>query len=237
MLLLLQFLLRVVVAVGIYVLLVLPWPGVREAYRDVYRWTASALFEKFGADGSIEFILPGEDELADAKAQPAATDVIAVFERRVQTREMVRGRDGRVGYVPVTEVNKGWVKIPTGRVGWVAIAWLIAFILASPTAWSRKAWALLWGLVLVNVFIALRLLLFSVYWFSQANDLAVYHPGPMWSKMLTQSYEYFFVSPYASFVVPAFIWALVALRREDLARVMEQARRLTGGTETIRSGR
>jgi hypothetical protein len=196
---------RFFLAVGIYVLLVLPWPGVGELYRDAYCAVGSTLFPRFGSEGIVRFeAIPG------VKPGGHNDDTLAVLGRR-------------------KAVGAGKVKIPAWRVGYVPMAELAALVLATPIVWSRKWRALCWGLVLVNLFVVARLALLLYYWYYvYESPLRVRDPGPVLGKVVTFSYEFFFVSPACSFLIPAFVWLLVSLRREDYVRFLANVRSLKG---------
>jgi hypothetical protein len=92
-------------------------------------------------------------------------------------------------------------------------AMLIALLLATPLSWSRKGWALLWGLLLIHAFIALRLTLTLLAGGFAVPDkaYALFHPGAFWQRVLTGGQNVLSDNPTVSFVVPVFIWFLVAL--------------------------
>jgi len=107
-------------------------------------------------------------------------------------------------------------------------AMLIALVLATPLSWSRKGWALLWGLTLIHVFIALRLTLtllgggFAV----PEKAYALFHPAAFWQRVLTGGQNVLADNPTVSFVVPVFIWFLVALPGvKQLGAGVQSARR------------
>ena len=110
---------------------------------------------------------------------------------------------------------------------------LIALVVATPLSWSRRGWALLWGLLLTHVFIALRLTLTLAAGGFAVPDkaYALFHPGAFWQRILTGGQNVLSDNPTVSFVVPVFIWFLVALpgvkRRET---GVKKARMDTGTT-------
>lgn len=189
---------------GIYLLLILPWPGMREVYRDVYLWTGRALFQYYGQEGLVNF-----------KAGSSNVDKDATIEM---------GRRG-VASGQVLQIN-------TGRLGYAPTAALIALVLATPIPWLRKLCALVSGLILVNLFVISRLWLALLFSYCRPSPCRLYDPAPFWAKLLTGCYEFFFNAPTCSFLIPAFIWILVSLRREDFSRILARVRSLTGETGT-----
>jgi ABC-type sugar transport system permease subunit len=187
-------------AVGIYVLLVLPWPGVREAYRSLYLWTGRALFQTYGYAGLINFEPLSGDPDKDAK--------------------LTLGKRG-------VNVGQG-MAIHTGRLGYAPTAALVALVLATPIRWSRKWKALIWGLILVNLFVILRLWLALLFSYCRPSPYQLYDPSPFWAKLVSGCHDFFFHAPTCSFLLPAFIWVLVSLRTEDFVRITKTLRNLKG---------
>jgi len=97
--------------------------------------------------------------------------------------------------------------------GYMPTAALIALALASPFTWRRRCRVLVWGLILVNIFIAVRVAVSLVYEFRNV-DLYVFRP--FWDRAITVTYQSVSVSLTTSSLVPAFVWILVSFRREDL---------------------
>ena len=191
-------------AMGIYVLLILPWPGVREVYRDLYLWTGRALFQYYGYAGLVNFKAGASDLDKDA--------TIEMGRRGVRSGQALQINTGRLGYAPT--------------------ACLIALVLATPIPWLRRLCAFVCGLILVNLFVISRLWLALLFSYCRPTPCRLYDPAPFWAKLLTGCYEFFFNAPTCSFLIPAFIWVLVSLRREDFSRILARVRSLTDGTGT-----
>ncbi|MBI4718088.1 MAG: hypothetical protein HY763_09810 [Planctomycetes bacterium] len=180
------------IAVLLYTLLILPWPGVRSAYRAMYVAVAQAMFSHFGGAGRV------------------------VFEPRPSPD---RGRDDLLLTLGREDVEvAGEVEVDTGRVGYVPTVELVALVFASPVAWPRRWRSLVVGLLLVNAFVAARMALLLLHWFSMPTPFRLYAPGAPGQGLLSWSYECLFVSPAGSFLVPLLIWGAVTIRREDIVR-------------------
>ena len=197
------------ITAGVYTVLVLPIPGVREAYRDGFLAVAQWVFHPFGQNGLVRF----EPRTGDAEMDA----VVTMGKRGVYLGQPVAIDTGRVGYVPTVE--------------------LIALVLATPIPWSRRWRALVLGLVLVSLFVVFRMWLVLLFTYSQDLPMRLYTPGPFWNKLLAGCNEFFFISPTCSFLVPALIWAVVSLRREDITRLLAKpdgqlARSADDGTKT-----
>ena len=108
--------------------------------------------------------------------------------------------------------------------GYLAMVEVIALILATPIPWLRRCKALAWGMLLVHAFIWLRIEITLLHWFSGDSPLALYKPGPFWSKLLASVFELISVSPTSTFVVPIFIWILVSFRKSDFEGWREEGR-------------
>ncbi len=170
-----------------YAVLIAPWPVVPEAYAAAYRTVSNVVFGSFGAEGVVHFRKP---------LGPSAMDTEIAIRRRSSPDVGTTSHSARfTGYVPT--------------------ALVIALILATPLPWSRRGKALLWGMLLVHVFIALRQEINLLHWFSGDSPWCLYQPGPFWSSVLKRAFGAIVVSPTLSFIVPIFIWILATFRRAD----------------------
>ncbi len=104
--------------------------------------------------------------------------------------------------------------------GYLPTVEVIALILATTIPWRRRWRALLWGFVLVNGFIAMRLAITLLHLFSGQWPWALYAPGPFWGRILDGTYEVVGISPMLGFAAPVFIWIVATFRREDLGRFL-----------------
>ncbi|MBU0718111.1 MAG: hypothetical protein KJ749_07680 [Planctomycetes bacterium] len=181
-------------ALLVYVVLILPWPGVRETYRAGYCATGEFLFGRFGSSGVVRY---------EPRAKGGLEDVDVILGKRTKLG---------TGEAPVA--------MSTGRVGYVPAAVVVALILATPIPWRRKWRALVWGLVLVNLFVAFRSALQLLYWFSVPTPVQIHQPGPFWAAVLSAAYEFLFIAPACSFLVPVLVWAMVSFRPVNIDRII-----------------
>ena len=181
-------------ALAVCVILNLPWPGVGGAYRTGFAVTAHALFGRLGAQGVVRFDSREGDKIHDL-------DVI-----------LGKRSGAGIGEVPAA--------MSTERVGYFPTTVLIALVLASPVPWGRKWRALAWGLVLVNLFVAFRMWIQIRFLYSAPSPVQLYEPGPFWSRVLSGSYEFFFLGPACSSMVPLLVWIVVTLRPDDINRLL-----------------
>jgi hypothetical protein len=94
--------------------------------------------------------------------------------------------------------SRGWGYLPAAAV--------IALIIATPPAWSRRWMALAAGLVLVHIFIALRIaaaVLYGMYW---GGAIRLSAAAARAAELVLHGFSN---SPVTTFVVPVVIWLLV----------------------------
>lgn len=171
-------------AIG-YALLVVPWPGLRDIYATAFRACGNVVFASFGSSGSVKF-------------------VAADYTKNKWDCETHLYRQGRDGYWRMGQNSRYTGYLPTIT--------LIVLVLATPVTWSRRGTALVWGLLLVHLFVALRLAVSLVYGF-RFIELFVY--GPSINRAVDITYEVVAISTVTSHVIPALIWVLVMFRRSD----------------------
>ena len=177
-----------------YGLSMAPWPGLMDGYRAFFRAGGNLVFRSFGSSGSVAF-----EPLSSADHEKDTTLVLR------KTRPM-----------PV----RGEMDITSGYVGYRPTAFLIALVLATPVPWRRRLWALVWGLVLVNAFIAFRMWLALLDAYSEPNALALYSLSPFWKTILKAGMLVVFRAPAAHYLGPMFIWMMVTFRRGDLQHLL-----------------
>ena len=88
-----------------------------------------------------------------------------------------------------------------------------ALILATPMRWSRKGWALLWGLLLTQVFVFVRLTVLLLHhgYAAAGKRYALFEPGSLFSSGLRRADEILADNPTFAFVAPVGIWLFVIL--------------------------
>ncbi|MAB80464.1 MAG: hypothetical protein CMJ89_14015 [Planctomycetes bacterium] len=175
----------------IYSALILSWPLLRPVYRPLYCTFGNLVFQ--GGRASTTFReREGDEELDIAlRLEKRGSGVWAEMETNSRL----------IGYLPTVS--------------------LIAFVLATPIPWKRRRKALLQGLLLVSLFVALRMAIPLWRDFSRPDALQVYHPGPPGRWFLGILERAFLNAPASWFVVPIFVWVAVAFRRADWEIVEE----------------
>ncbi len=189
----------IVLVLIIYTLLAVPWPGVRQAYSAAYRVTADWVLG-VSTPHFLIYVRP----LREDEGEGDADVKLGVWDRQVQSGQRVLLSTRLTGYLPTAEI--------------------LALVLATSLPWSRKWKALLWGLIGVHAFIALRLASGALYVLSMAKPTPFFEFTPLGNKIVYSIYEMAVRSPTTSFFVPALIWILVSFRKSDFEGWGEQGR-------------
>jgi hypothetical protein len=183
----------------LYGLLMAPWPGWNAAYGAWFRGLGELAFTRTGEQRIVRF-------------EP-------YFEQHgfssLTTRIILGNRDltDNAGRGPVRRLD-----LDTRSIGWTPTALTIALILATPLPWRRRAWALLWGMLLVHAFI-----LFSIQaWiWNESPDLSLSNLSPFW-KEVADNLEYTLITQMGiSFSMPVLIWIVATFRERDLKHFSE----------------
>ncbi|MGB0715907.1 MAG: hypothetical protein ACPGXK_08515 [Phycisphaerae bacterium] len=212
----LKIIFHLILAGVIYVALALT-PMTRDAYRVLLRGMCNAAYANIGEEGHAVFRLPLSTDVTPGND---THELMVELERKLVKYQTVTDADGEEVRIPIVSGGKGKVVVPTGRLGYVPNIELIALVLATPTSWTRRLVATLFGLILVNLFVVGRIGLMLVYFFSGAVDesLQQYFFSDWMNKLVDGCYEFFYVAPTGSFLVPALIWGVLTLRPADLKR-------------------
>lgn len=187
----------------IYAGLMVPWPGLERGYAAIFRGMGNAFFARFWfwPDGTVRFLNLKDLKPGDLPAETPEIAATGTFDTLMELRS--RSAPGSLGYL----------RTSSRYVGYGPTVVVIALIAATPLPWARRLWALLWGLLFVHLFVVFRLTLTLLAGgFAADKNYALFHLGPFWRGVLTHAESIFTDDPTVSFVVPALIWFLVALR-------------------------
>lgn len=193
----------IIVSVAAYALLMAPWPGLERGYAYLFRSGGDIVFARFWfwPDGGVRFLNLKSLKSGDLAPGAPKIEAVGTFDTLMELRS--RGAP-QVGYL----------RTSSRYVGYGPTVIVIALVLATPIRWSRRGWALLWGMVWIHAFILLRLTLtLTASGFAADKKYALFDPSPFWTEVLTRAESLLSDNPTVSFVVPTFIWFLVALRR------------------------
>ena len=180
-----------------YALLMIPWPGVREGYGYVFRACGNTFFRSFGSTGRVYFA-----PISPVPAGKDAKDTSVTLEN-IQTRGA-----------------RGTMDMNSRLMGYLPTAFAAALILATPVPWSRRLWAVLWGVLLMSGFAGFELALRLLDAFSDKNVLAVFSLGPVGKASVVILMKVLAMSPVSAYIAPIFVWILVTFRRGDWAKLV-----------------
>jgi hypothetical protein len=181
-----------------------PWPRLKQSYASGYRSAAGWLLPTFGKFGRCEYVPVGN---------PNA--------------------DTQVTLVNIRTATRGGFLINTRFMGYVPTVLTFSLIVATPVAWRRRAWSLLWGMLAVNVFVWARLALSVLHGFcgpSGERPLSLFSPGPILATVLEFVYFVFAVSSPGHVVVPLFLWVAVTFRHKDWETLLHRS---AGGAAAV----
>lgn len=214
----------ILIFVAVYVVLMVPWPGLQRGYAAFFRGMGNtALSGSFWLwpRANVQFLdLHSENPIGDlARVTPGTLPSNFQIPQPSAIKDTLMVLSNRD--VPATF---GLVRTSSRYLGYGPTAMFLALILASPLAWRRKKWSLLVGLLLIQMFILMRVSLTAlVNGFAVDKPYAIIHPGAFWSGALSKTETLFSDDPTVSFVVPVCVWFLVTMRGasagNDAARI------------------
>ena len=185
------FFLRLLFWYGLVIAMITLWPAFQRGYAAFFRAYAGGVFDSFHLSGRTEWV-------------PAAGH--GDFDTEVKLRNV------RVpGLVAKTYCG-------SRRMGYAPLSLIVALILATPLPWRRRWIAMLWGLLAVHLFIALRLEIMLLSNFCGDIPLRLYTPTPFWRGVLHEVSWVIAGAFPSAFIGPAVLWVLVTFRRGDSER-------------------
>lgn len=181
------------VFIVIYALLILPWPGLADAYLTTANAVGARVLGTVGKGGTVAYVRDPARPWTSIQTLYNCNTKVSIAVRR--------GYDSRQDYL--------------------ATSLVIALVLATPIPGRRKALALAMGLLLINVFVLWRLWIGLVYLFSE-KQLDLIQLSPFWKEAVRLAVQIFVGSIEATFIVPVFVWILVAVRQADVQKWINQ---------------
>ena len=117
----------------------------------------------------------------------------------------------------------GMLLTSSSLMAYVPLTLMAALILATPMKWPRKCWALLWGLLLAQAFVFVRLSAFLLHhgYAAVGKKYALFEPGTFGRSTLKRADEVLADNPTFAYVAPVCIWLFVMLvfARRDRRRI------------------
>lgn len=213
-----------ILLLGWVVLFILPgvFPAISRSYAAVFRSVNNVLLARFWIwpNGQVVFMdLDAPDLKAQIQAQlprplppqwePPGRDHISKKETLMVLKD--RRVPGAIGLLRTSAEHLGYW--PT--------AMFLALLIAKPLQWQRKGWALLWGMLLIHLFIAWRLsLTIAENGFAlKEKQYHLFTLSDAWMARLSDAVDVFVHNPTVGFMVATVIWFLVAFTKEDWARL------------------
>lgn len=180
-----------------YTLLMLLRPVLRPTYARLFRAGNEFLLGSFGRDGVVHFI-------ATEKASDDHDCRLILGNRRVR--------------------RTAWTEF-SSDLGYVPSGFLTALLIATPLPFRRKAWAWLWGMLLLHAVFAVTLALHITLVFSSNPRVALFSLPEFWQQPLIEAERLVLFMPFFRKVVATFVWVLVTFRSEDIATIARGKRR------------
>lgn len=179
----------------VYVLLLLPWPGFREAYGEY--------FQAFGG-----MIFAGQTERSELTFEtPERNSPLPQDTRVVIVNKTLMNYDGSG---PVRNLD-----FDAHAVGWKPLALLAALVIATPLPWGRRIRALAFGALAMHLYFLL--FLFVAIW-NESTEISLLLLTPFWKSALNEL-KTMLVSQL-SLCLPVLIWVVVTFRREDMIGIL-----------------
>jgi len=181
----------------LYALFLIPWPGVRDAYAAGFRAGGNFLFRTFGDSGRVYF-----------EPMAIAGKGFDAYDTNVVIQNLGKGIRGAIP------------GINSRLMGYLPTAFAASLILATPIPWRRRWIALCLGAALMSGFAAFELWLRLLETFSNPAEFSLYE-WPAWGRtLLAAALAIVGKSPVTAYIAPVFVWIVVALRRDDIRRVL-----------------
>lgn len=177
----------------VYGALMALWPVAADEYGAFFRAGGELIFGSFGSTRTVRF---------RTLTEPDGTN--------------------DTSFRIINRTSGEWTKLNTSSryMGYFSTGVLAGLVLATPIPWRRRARALLWGLLLLHGFISLRLGILIGYACTLETSGPLVLSQAFWARSLRAAVGFLTIGLAVSYIVPILIWALVSLRREDLAMII-----------------
>jgi len=175
----------------IYFLLMTVWPVVGPVYSKFYQAAGGFLFGSFGRGNVVRF----------SQSDNIKYDICITAFNRHNLDD-----NGEI------QASQFYHSIHYGD--YMHIAFLTALIAATPLPLKRRAWSLVWALILMHVFIALKLaiVIFSLFSIALGKNAELANRNIVLAEHIT-----------TGFIIAFFIWVLVSFRSKDLVAILKKA--------------
>ena len=201
-------------SIAVYIVLTLGWHklGLERAYRPWFRTCGNVAFSQFWfwSQASVRFLDARSRDLRDKINRvlpgplPEDQDMSPLSAQGERDTLMVLLNRNAPG-------SPGFFRTASRVVGYAPTAMLVSLALATPVGWKRRLWTLLWGLVLVHLFIVFRLtiVLLHVGFAASGKAYALFEPGPLLLDLLKRGDQVLADNPTFSYLVSVFFWIAI----------------------------
>lgn len=171
------------------------WPLTGAVYSKIYWETGKVVFDYFKHFGIVEF------------SRSADGSEICIT---ANNRQHMDKRGNMSGGKSVHKIRYR---------DYMYIAFLAALITATPVPLGRRGWALLWGLLLMQVWAIIKLVIVILGLFS-SEPVSILVLSQFCRNVVAAANDVVVNNPTTSFIIAFFIWVLVTFRRQDWERIV-----------------
>lgn len=195
----------------VYAILIIPQTNIGHAYAGFIRAQGQLLFGHFGKKGKVEFVRNEEE-----KNKWEFRTKMYLMNSNEATWSADKGLRciGDDPECKMTKVYSSWYH------DYLFVALLIALIIATPISMKRKLWALLWGFILIHIFIDFSFFIQLLFKFNSHDYLEVIQLGSFGKKIVEFIYPIVVINPGTGIFVALIIWLVVSFRKEDISNLM-----------------
>ena len=200
----------------LYVLLIVPWPGLSNVIASYVRGIGCCFFGE-----SVEHFKAGLKHLKDGRMQSDKVHIV-LFRPKTPTDEpMPADVDTLMVFYNADNLKIGKPAglsygLESKTQFWLPFTFYLALVGASPIRWQRKILAVGLGLVLAHIIVALTL---WAYVLSFSASTAMIEIAPWWEAMLGRILMQLIVASGPSIISYFVLWPIACFRREELRRI------------------
>lgn len=177
------------IALGLYLFLIIPWPGLSEGYADAFRAVGQKIYGSMWSQGIVDFRPLETDDIEDQDT--------VIFLMRQQA-------PGDTG-----PFHRGRAFTSSRYNAYVPIVLVMALVLATPLPRKSRLKALLLGLVLIHFYIGFKLWIqiYDSFTPTEVTILTI----PTFFKTILHAVSFLLTYVENSFIAPVFVWLIAVL--------------------------
>jgi hypothetical protein len=185
--------------VAVFVILVIPWPGLNNVYNGMFRTMARLVFAEQSGQRQLSF-----EAFRDDPGHLFDTRVVIVNHALMHLD----------GSGPVRNLDVSF--------RWQSTALLLALIIATPISWGRRWWAMFCGFLCLHCFMLASL--YFMIW-NESAEISLVTLSPFWKHTANGLGDA--LAAQLNIAVPTLIWILVTFRGTDWAALKSVMRDIT----------